>query len=243
MTLNRTVMMSDGILRRIHNVFKITHIANGSTHIEIASRVKDPAETNPWYMTVSLPFDDTITFERAYTIIADRPEFAEYESADEEVNAELLDRIDAITAEAEQTAAQLVDANAATQHATEKLTAALSVIDDETALTIASAFPDWKAGIAYNMGDRVYYVPDTTLYKCVQSHTSQDDWTPPSAASLWSRVAQPSPEGEPPEWVQPTGAHDAYNTDDVVTHNGKKWICIVDANVYEPGVYGWEEIA
>ena len=44
-----------------------------------------------------------------------------------------------------------------------------------------------------------------------------------------------------PEWVQPTGAHDAYNTGDKVTHNGVKYISDVDANVWEPGVYGWSE--
>ena len=43
------------------------------------------------------------------------------------------------------------------------------------------------------------------------------------------------------EWVQPTGAHDAYMMDAVVTHNGKTWISTVDSNVWEPGVHGWEE--
>ena len=36
-------------------------------------------------------------------------------------------------------------------------------------------------------------------------------------------------------------AHDAYAKDSKVTHNGKKWISSYDANVWEPGVYGWEE--
>lgn len=43
------------------------------------------------------------------------------------------------------------------------------------------------------------------------------------------------------EWVQPSGAHDAYMTGAVVTHDGKTWISTVDSNVWEPGVYGWEE--
>ena len=45
---------------------------------------------------------------------------------------------------------------------------------------------------------------------------------------------------EYPEWVQPTGAHDAYNIGDKVTHNGKTWVSDVDNNVWEPGVYGWK---
>ena len=43
-------------------------------------------------------------------------------------------------------------------------------------------------------------------------------------------------------WKQPEGAHDAYNKDDVVSHTGKLWKSTVDANVWEPGVYGWTEV-
>jgi len=45
---------------------------------------------------------------------------------------------------------------------------------------------------------------------------------------------------EYPEWVQPTGAHDAYALGAIVTHNGQLWISTVDSNVWEPSVYGWE---
>ena len=45
---------------------------------------------------------------------------------------------------------------------------------------------------------------------------------------------------EYPEWVQPTGAHDAYNTGDKVSYNGKHYVCTIDANTYAPDVYGWE---
>jgi len=44
-------------------------------------------------------------------------------------------------------------------------------------------------------------------------------------------------EGEP--WVQPTGAHDAYPKDWIVSHGGKDWLSLVDANVWEPGVANW----
>lgn len=44
------------------------------------------------------------------------------------------------------------------------------------------------------------------------------------------------------EWVQPTGAHDAYAQGAKVSHNGKKWTSDVGGNVWEPGVYGWTEV-
>lgn len=50
------------------------------------------------------------------------------------------------------------------------------------------------------------------------------------------------PSEEYPEWVQPTGAHDAYAQGAKVSHNGKKWTSDIAANVWEPGVYGWTEV-
>ena len=109
-------------------------------------------------------------------------------------------------------------------------------LDDETALTGVELFPMWAIGVAYAVDDRVQH--GGILYKCVQAHTSQADWTPDETPALWVVVAVE----EWPEWVQPTGAQDAYAKDSKVTHNGKKWISSYDANVWEPGVYGWEEV-
>ena len=110
-------------------------------------------------------------------------------------------------------------------------------LDDETALTGIELFPVWAIGRAYAVDDRVQH--GGTLYRCIQAHTSQSDWTPPAAASLWTRIADPTQEW--PEWIQPAGAHDAYAKGAKVSHNGKHWISTADANVWEPGVYGWEE--
>lgn len=107
-------------------------------------------------------------------------------------------------------------------------------LDDATALTGIELFPTWGL-ISYSVGDRVQY--NGTLYKCIQAHTAQSDWTPDATPALWTVVTVE----EWPEWVQPTGAQDAYAKDSKVTHNGKKWISSYDANVWEPGVYGWEE--
>ena len=48
---------------------------------------------------------------------------------------------------------------------------------------------------------------------------------------------------EYPEYVQPTGAHDAYRIGDKITYNNKKYICKMDGCVWTPDIYpaGWEE--
>lgn len=107
-------------------------------------------------------------------------------------------------------------------------------MSDETALTGVELFPMWAIGRAYAVGDRVQH--GGTLYKCVQAHTSQADWTPDATPALWVVVSI----DEYPEWVQPTGAHDAYNTGDKVSYKGKHYVCTIDGNAYAPDVYGWK---
>lgn len=108
-------------------------------------------------------------------------------------------------------------------------------LDDETALTGVELFPAWVVGKAYAVNDRAQY--NGTLYKCIQAHTSQSDWMPSATPALWKTVSV----DEYPEWVQPAGAHDAYNIGDKVTYNGQHYVCTSNANVYAPDVYGWEE--
>ena len=99
---------------------------------------------------------------------------------------------------------------------------------DEQALDNPIAYPKWEVGKEYEKDFRLRY--NEVLYKVLQNHTSQAEWTPDIAVSLYVRVS----EGEFPEWVQPTGAHDAYNKGDKVSHNEKHWESLIDANVYEP---------
>lgn len=110
--------------------------------------------------------------------------------------------------------------------------AALS-LTDEDALEAVELYPAWKPGTAYEVDERIRY--GATLYRCVQAHTSQADWTPDKTPALWTVVSL----DEWPEWKQPTGAHDAYMKGDKVSHNGKHWVCDMDYCTYEPGVYGW----
>ena len=67
----------------------------------------------------------------------------------------------------------------------ERAVAALE-LDNEAALECVELFPAWENGKAYTVETRVQY--GGKLYRCVQAHTSQNDWTPPVAASLWSGV-------------------------------------------------------
>ena len=99
---------------------------------------------------------------------------------------------------------------------------------DEEALDNVVAFPKWEVGKEYEKDFRLRY--EDVLYKVLQNHTSQADWTPDTAVSLYVRVSIE----EWPEWIQPTGAHDAYNIGDKVSHNEKHWVSLIDANVYEP---------
>lgn len=97
-------------------------------------------------------------------------------------------------------------------------------------------YKQWTAGENLTVGVRRAY--EGLLYEVIQAHTTQTGWEPPNVPALFKRVWTE----EYPEWVQPTGAHDAYANGDKVSHNGKKWVSTVDSNVWEPGVYGWEEI-
>ena len=115
------------------------------------------------------------------------------------------------------------------------LKAARLTADDQTALTGMELYPTWAVGIAVAKDSRYQY--NGKLYKCVQAHTTQADWQPNVTPALWTVVSME----EWPEWIQPTGAHDAYAKGDKVTHSSKKWTSDVDANTWEPGVYGWTE--
>lgn len=112
----------------------------------------------------------------------------------------------------------------------------LQILTDEQASTVPDAFQMWTVDTAYAVGDRRRY--DSKLYRCVQAHTSQRGWEPPKVPALWVAISEP---GTIPEWVQPTGAHDAYSEGDHVMHVGKEWVSTADNNTWEPGVYGWEE--
>ena len=126
-----------------------------------------------------------------------------------------------------------------------------------------SGYPIWAqpsgAHDAYSAGDIVNY--NGTLY---QSTINGNVWSPDVYPAGWTvyeaatepEEPEPEPEPEPkpdpdpeepttyPEWVQPTGAHDAYNTGDIVNYNGTLYKSVIDGNVWAPDAYpqGWEVV-
>lgn len=114
---------------------------------------------------------------------------------------------------------------------------AAASLDDNDAVNAVKLFPIWTIGISVTVGERYQYADK--LYKCLQAHTTQADWKPDDSPSLWVGISDPAEEW--PEWSQPVGSTDAYAKGAKVSHNGKHWTSDVDANVWEPGVYGWTE--
>ena len=115
----------------------------------------------------------------------------------------------------------------------------------EKILEIPSAFPKYVVGKAYKVKEIFQYgensVGDPQLYQVLQAHTSAAEWTPDTAASLYKKIGVT--ENGYPEWVQPLGASDAYNTGDIVSYNDVLYRSTIDGNVWSPDSYpaGWEE--
>lgn len=117
---------------------------------------------------------------------------------------------------------------------------ALAKIPDEVAANIVTLFPQWETGYTYAAGDRIQY--GGKLYKVVQAHTSQADWTPDIVPALYVEVAAP---GEIPVWKQPTGAHDTYAKGNRVhwpTATDPVYESTLDNNSWAPNVYGWVQV-
>ena len=128
----------------------------------------------------------------------------------------------------------------------EMLTMSRPAVSDEFALKTIDMFPKWEDNIGKTITNddisKGYnrYQHNGKLYKVVQPTVFQTQYEP-GAEGTSSIFVEVSLE-EWPNWVQPTGSHDAYAKGAKVTHNFKKWTSDVDANVWEPGVYGWTEV-
>ena len=118
---------------------------------------------------------------------------------------------------------------------------ATTSLSDDDALEAVELFPHYSVGIEYKKDDRFMWAENGKLYKVLQGHTSSAEWKPDISPSLYVEV---TPSGVIPVWRQPQSAVDAYMTGDKVHYpdeNGPVYISIVDNNVWEPTVYGWEE--
>ena len=113
-------------------------------------------------------------------------------------------------------------------------------IDEVTASEHTDLFLPWTTSTSYVIGDLRSY--DGILYKCLQAHTSQDDWTPDISSSLWKSLS--INESSIQEWSQPISSSDVYNTGDEVMYNGVHYKSTIDNNVWSPEAYpqGWEVV-
>lgn len=111
-------------------------------------------------------------------------------------------------------------------------------LDDTDALDAVQLFPNWSADdVGYLVGDRVNF--EGVLYKCLQPHTSQLNWTPAAAPSLWAKVLIPDPLVIP-DWEQPSSTN-PYMKGDKVRFKGQIYESAIDNNIWSPRDYpaGW----
>lgn len=118
-----------------------------------------------------------------------------------------------------------------------------SSLTDEEAAEMPFALPKWKSNTTYSAGDRVRY--GEYIYKVLTAHTSQDNWTPTAAPSLFARIlpGQQGSDEEIGEWVQPDSTN-PYMKGDKVRFEGKIYESLIDNNIWSPAAYpaGWQEI-
>lgn len=125
----------------------------------------------------------------------------------------------------------------------EAMDAAGFALTEEKAMECVWIFNPWKADRQYVTDEYCTYgangVGDPQLYRVVQNHTSQRDWTPDSVPALYTPIGL-TPSGYP-VWSQPTGAHDAYNIGDIVDYEGTLYESTINGNIWSPVAYpaGW----
>ena len=112
-------------------------------------------------------------------------------------------------------------------------------LSEEELLDMIDLYESYQVDKLYKVDDIFKY--EGKLYKVIQEHTSQDDWIPSELPALYLSMM---PENVIPEWVQPTGGHDAYNTGDKVIFEGKVYESLIDNNTWSPTDYaqGWKEV-
>jgi hypothetical protein len=112
-------------------------------------------------------------------------------------------------------------------------------ISEEDYPSVAALYPEWAPGVVVSAGQILNRLG--VIYEVVQAHTTQADWAPEAAQSLFTPHRPP---GAVTPWVQPLGAHDAYLMGARVSHAGKVWESTHVANVWQPGSVGapWNEV-
>ena len=112
-------------------------------------------------------------------------------------------------------------------------------LSEEELLDMIDLYENYEVGKFYKIDD--IFNHENKLYKVIQEHTSQEDWLPNELPALYLNMM---PENVIPEWVQPTGVHDAYNTGDKVIYGGKVYESLIDGNTWSPTDYpsSWKSV-
>lgn len=113
-----------------------------------------------------------------------------------------------------------------------------ATLTDEQAMEVATVYDQWEVGKSYKGGVYLTHgensVGDPQLYKVNEpGHTSQADWPPDKAPALYTPIGLD--DNGYPIWSQPTGAHDAYNTGDIVDRDGVLYESLINGNTTVPG--------
>ena len=126
-----------------------------------------------------------------------------------------------------------IDANL---QATRKLIRVDELSEDEL-LDMIDLYESYQVGKSYKADDIFKY--EGKLYKVIQEHTSLEDWIPSELPALYLNMM---PDSVIPEWIPPTGSHDAYSVGDKVIFEGKVYESLIDDNTWSPTDYpqGWE---
>lgn len=117
----------------------------------------------------------------------------------------------------------------------------LETIPDEEVESVKVLFPHWKVGVQYEINARVRFMDN--IYKVLQAHTSQEDWMPDVAVSLYAPLLIDEETNEILEWVQPDSTN-PYMIGDKVIFEEKIYESLIDNNTWSPAAYpaGWQEI-
>lgn len=115
------------------------------------------------------------------------------------------------------------------------------VTDDVVALDIQEFYDVWASGVSYEVGRYIRH--NDILYKVLQQHTSQDNWTPDVTPSLYAKVLIDPSSDDIPEWVQPDSTN-AYMKGDKVRFEDSVYESLIDNNIWSPADYpaGWQKI-
>ncbi|MDU7164166.1 MAG: sugar-binding protein [Anaerococcus vaginalis] len=114
---------------------------------------------------------------------------------------------------------------------------------------ILNQYKPYQIGKNYEENEKFTY--KDKVYEVIQAHTSQTTWLPEATPALYREylnVEIKNQDGSKTEvvkeFIQPTGAHDAYNKGDKVLFKGKIYKSKIDANTFSPEQFadGWEEV-